>query len=233
MYFIIQFVIAILLFFALPLWKKQGENEENHEEQVLVLSLKEIVNTPGIIHIWILFVATCAIECTCGSWGGTYLVEAHGMNPETAAKIILFYYMGIAVGRFIAGICSEWLNIYKIISIGMIVIVIGCLLLHISKGAALIIFALMLIGIGNGPMFPNFNYITPLLYGEEKSPALIGSEYTCASIATMTIPIIVGQIAAKKGFEFFPYVIAISVVISATAYSCLYKKMVSSKKQKN
>ena len=69
MYFIIQFVIAILLFFALPLWKKQGENEENHEEQVLVLSLKEIVNTPGIIHIWILFVATCAIECTCGSWG--------------------------------------------------------------------------------------------------------------------------------------------------------------------
>jgi len=225
--FVIQLVIAILLFFALPLWKKQGENEEKHEEQVLVLSLKEIVNTPGIKLIWILFVATCAIECTCGSWGGTYLVEAHGMNPETAAQIILFYYMGVAIGRFLAGICSEWINVYKIISIGMFVTVIGCLLLFVSEGFALIIVGLMLIGVGNGPMFPNFNYITPLLYGEEKSPALIGSEYTSASIATMTVPIIVGQIAAKMGFNIFPYVISISVVILIIVYICLYKQMVS------
>lgn len=228
--FVIQLVIAILLFFALPLWKKQGENQENQEERVLVLSLKEIVRTPGIKLIWLLFVATCAIECTCGSWGGTYLVEAHGMNPEAAARIILFYYMGVAIGRFIAGICSEWLSVYKIICIGMAVVMIGCLLLFVSNGTVLIILGLLLIGIGNGPMFPNFNYITPLLYGEEKSPALIGSEYTSASIATMTVPIVVGQVAAKIGFDIFPYVIAISLVVLVIAYCCLYKKIVASKK---
>ena len=48
--FVIQLVIAILLFFALPLWKKQGENQENQEERVLVLSLKEIVLDGEIVE---------------------------------------------------------------------------------------------------------------------------------------------------------------------------------------
>ncbi len=58
--------------------------------------------------------ATCAIECTCGTWGGTYLVEAHAMNPDTAAGLILFYFPGVALGRFVAGILSEWMRVYRI-----------------------------------------------------------------------------------------------------------------------
>lgn len=224
--FVIQTVIAVALFFTLPLWKKQRESRENNEEQVLVLSLKEIIHTPGIKIVWLLFVATCAIECTCGSWGGTYLVETHGMSPDAAAKIILFYYMGVAIGRFIAGVLSKWLKVYTIILSGIGVIVTGCILLFVSVGTVPIILGLMMIGIGNGPMFPNFNYMTPLLYGEEKSPALIGSEYTSASVATMTVPIIVGQIAGKLGFGIFPYVIAISTIVLIVAYFFLHKKLV-------
>ena len=229
--FAIQILITLLLFVTLPWWRKRGRNQEDNEEQVLVLSLKEIMATPGIKLIWILFVATCAIECTCGTWGGTYLVEAHAMNPDTAAGLILFYFLGVALGRFVAGILSEWMRVYRIICFGMIVIVIGCILLFVAKSTVILVIGLALIGIGNGPMFPNFNYITPLLYGEDKSPALIGTEYTSASIATMTVPIIVGQIAAKIGFVIFPYVIAISIVIMAIAFGLLYFRMVSPKKE--
>lgn len=101
-------------------------------------------------------------------------------------------------------------------------------MLFVSVGMVPIILGLMMIGIGNGPMFPNFNYMTPLLYGEEKSPALIGSEYTCASISTMTVPILVGQIAEKLGFGIFPYVIAISTIVLIVAFFFLHKKIVIS-----
>ena len=139
--------------------------------------------------------------------------------------------MGVAIGRFVAGICSKWMKIYTIIVIGIGVIITGCFLLFVSTGTVVIVLGLMMIGIGNGPMFPNFNYLTPILYGEEKSPALIGSEYTSASISTMTVPIIVGQIAGKLGFGIFPYVIAISTLLLIVAYTCLYKKMITLNKE--
>ena len=222
--FAIQLVIAILLFLALPLWKKNSESDDDQEPQVLELSLKEIVHTPGIKLMWLLFIATCSIECTCGSWGGTYLAEAFKMSPDTAAQNILFYYTGVAIGRFAAGVCSKWLKVQRIIIIGIGTIVAGCFLLFVSPGASLIVPGLMLIGIGNGPMFPNFNYMTPMLFGEEKSPALIGSLMTCASLSTMTVPVIVGQIASKLGFGIFPYVIAVCVALLAISYLYLSRR---------
>lgn len=50
---LIQVFIAVVLFVTLPLWSKAHGKETGEEEQeVKVLSLKEIVRIPGVKVMW-------------------------------------------------------------------------------------------------------------------------------------------------------------------------------------
>lgn len=228
--FIIQLTITILMFIALPLWNKQGSDAAEAEEQIEVLSLKQIVSTKGVKSMWLLFFFSCGIECTCGSWGSTYLVEMNGLVPENAATRMLFYFVGVAAGRFISGVISKWLDVYKIILICICMIICGMAILFIPTGGALIIVGLFLIGFGNGPLFPNFNYITPILFGEGKAPSIIGSQMTVASLSFMIVPILFGQIAQIAGLWIFPMTICAFVCILIITYINMYRWILANKK---
>ena len=229
--FIIQLSITVLLFLALPLWNKQGSDIAESDEQVEVLSLKEIIHTKGVKAMWSLFFFSCAIECTCGSWGSTYFVEKSGLSPESAAAKMIFYFIGVAVGRFLSGLISKYLNIYKIISICMCLIVCGIATLFVPTFGWLIVVGLLLIGIGNGPLFPNFNYITPILFGESKAPAIIGSQMTVASLSFMIIPIVFGQIAQLVGMWIFPIVLGVFVCILIATYLSMHQWLLKKDKK--
>ena len=217
--FIIQLSITFFMFVALPLWNKQGSGMEEAEEQVEVLSMKEIIHTKGVKAMWSLFFFSCAIECTCGSWGSTYLVEMNGLSPESAATKMMLYFVGVAAGRFLSGVISKCLSVYKIISICICFIIAGIVTLFISTGGWGIIVGLFLIGLGNGPLFPNFNYITPILFGESKAPSIIGSQMMVASLSFMIVPILFGQIARFAGLWVFPVAICLFVCILVITYA--------------
>lgn len=217
--FIIQLSITFFMFVALPLWNKQGSGMEEAEEQVEVLSMKEIIHTKGVKAMWSLFFFSCAIECTCGSWGSTYLVEMNGLSPESAATKMMLYFVGVAAGRFLSGVISKCLSVYKIISISICFIFAGIVTLFISTGGWGIIVGLFLIGLGNGPLFPNFNYITPILFGESKAPSIIGSQMMVASLSFMIVPILFGQIARFAGLWVFPVAICLFVCILVITYA--------------
>ena len=217
--FIIQLSITFFMFVALPLWNKQGSGMEEAEEQVEVLSMKEIIHTKGVKAMWSLFFFSCAIECTCGSWGSTYLVEMNGLSPESAATKMMLYFVGVAAGRFLSGVISKCLSVYKIISICICFIFAGMVTLFISTGGWGIIVGLFLIGLGNGPLFPNFNYITPILFGESKAPSIIGSQMMVASLSFMIVPILFGQIARFAGLWVFPVAICLFVCILVITYA--------------
>ena len=68
--FAIQLIITLLLFLSLPLWRKahggENESEENTHKD---LSFGSVLKIPGVKMMCSLFIASCAIECTCGGWG--------------------------------------------------------------------------------------------------------------------------------------------------------------------
>lgn len=229
--FIFQLSITVLLFIALPLWNKQGSGMAEADEQVEVLSLKEIIHTKGVRTMWSLFFFSCAIECTCGSWGSTYLVEKNGLLPESAATKMIFYFIGVAVGRFLSGVISKYLNIYKIILISMCLIICGIATLFMPTAGWLLVVGLLLIGIGNGPLFPNFNYITPILFGESKAPAIIGSQMTVASLSFMIVPIVFGQIAQFIGMWIFPIVLGVFWCILIATYLSMHQWLLKKDKK--
>lgn len=217
---LIQVFIAAVLFCTIPLWKKAHGKEAGEEEpEVKVLSLKEIVKIPGVKVMWSLFICSCTIECTCGSWGSTFLVEHKGFAVEKAAEIITFYYVGMALGRFLSGVVATKLHSWTIIKIGQVVMGIALVLLCLPVGGVLPGISLFLVGLGNGPLFPNFSYLTPENFGEELSPAIIGTQMAVSSIAIMTTPVLCSVLGQFLGMGIFPiYLMVFFVLMMVTMW---------------
>ena len=202
---LIQVFIALVLFCTFPLWKKAHGKENGEEEQeVKVLPLKEIVKIPGVKVMWSLFICSCTIECTCGAWGSTFLVEHKGLAVEKAAEIITFYYVGMALGRFLSGVVATKLHSWTIVKIGQAVMGVALVLLCLPVGGVLPGIALFLVGLGNGPLFPNFNYLTPENFGEELSPSIIGTQMAVSSVAIMIMPVLCSVLGQFLGMGIFP-----------------------------
>ena len=101
--FYIQLAVVIVMVLSLPLWKKVRHKNMNQEEEVeqKVLPFAKMAKSPSIRLVWGLCVATNAIEAMCGVWGSTFLVSAHNLSVASAAGSIIFFYMGMALGRFL------------------------------------------------------------------------------------------------------------------------------------
>ncbi|MBP9997167.1 MAG: MFS transporter [Lachnospiraceae bacterium] len=226
--FIIQSCIAVLMFASLPLWKCQKANaqnidtQESEDEQIDVLSLKQLLHTPYVKAMWLLFFFSCSIETTCASWGSTFLVEMHGVAPQNAASFMIAYFAGMAIGRLISGLISHLLRAEKIVVLGICILSVGITLVFIPVGGPFLIAGFFMIGAGNGPLFPNFNYLTPILFGEKKATSVIGSQMTVATMAFLIVPIIFGQLAGLVGLTLFPIAIAVFAVIIIATYAYLW-----------
>ncbi len=212
--FAIQLIITLLLFLSLPLWRKahggENESEENTHKD---LSFGSVLKIPGVKMMCSLFIASCAIECTCGGWGSTFLVEYKHLPAEKAAQIIMIYYIGMTLGRFLSGVLAAKLHSWKIIKLGQIVLGLALLLLILPGGVYLCALGMFLIGLGNGPLFPNFNYLTPENFGSDISQSVIGIQMASAYIGIMVAPTVCGLLGQVFGMVIFPFYLIVFYAI--------------------
>lgn len=215
--FYIQLGITLILLLTLPLWKKVAAKEAKEETPIKVLSLKELVKIPGVKTMWCLFLVSCAIEYTSGNWGSTFLVEQKGMSADKAAEVILFYYIGMTVGRLLSGILATKLSCWQIIRIGLSVVGVAVILILLPLPTVCITIGLFLVGLGNGPMFPNFTYLTPQNFGADVSQSVIGTQMAASSLGIMVVPAICGLLGQAFGMGVFPFYLAFLFVVMVLA----------------
>ena len=55
----------------------------------------------------IMCIATCGLESFCTGWGATYLVEARALSTDLGAKLIIAFYLGMTLGRLLAGFVAD------------------------------------------------------------------------------------------------------------------------------
>lgn len=215
MVFFIMLAISIIAFASLPLWKKaqQKDIESKKEQKNNSLSLIEIAKIPTIKYAWIAYFSTVALEFTCGIWGCTYLVSSELLSESFSAKLITLYYIGITLGRFLSGIVSVKLNNQQIVGLGYSIVGVAVILMLLPVPAILKGVALLLIGLGNGPTFPNLIYLTPKFYGQENSQAITGTLLAVCNVGILTIPPLFGVLAQVLSLKIFPLVILIFYVI--------------------
>lgn len=207
--FAIQLTIAIIMFLSLPLWKKVGGVEnEDEDKNAKPLSYVKMAKTGAVRLDWLMCISINAIEGVVGVWGASYLTQAHALTQAEAAGAIVFFYAGIAGGRFLSGLLSTKISDWNLIKIGSGIMLLGTLTLFIPV-KAFAIAALFLVGFGNGPVYPNIMHLTPRNFGSEYSNSLVGSQMATAYFGVMIAPPIYGFLSKWISAKVFPVYIAV------------------------
>lgn len=204
--FYIQLAISLITIISLPLWKKVRENApESEEGPVRTLKFREMAAMPSVRLVWLIFIGSCAIEFTCNAWGSTFLVQVKGLAVDHAAQMITCYYLGMTLGRFLAGILSHRVTSWNMIRFGQAVVLTAILLLLLPLPAAFCAVGLFLIGFGNGPVFPNLNYLTPKNFGADISQSVMGTQMAASNIGILVMPPVFGFLGQALGMWLFPW----------------------------
>lgn len=207
--FLVQISITAILLFSLPLWKKTSAKTQKTQEEVIpqTLSLKQMWQMPEVRTVWVIMLATNAIEYACGTWGSTWLVESWGFTPEDAAFMITLYYAGMALGRFLSGVLANRIATWKRIGIGIVGVLIAVAVLPFSA------IGLFLVGLGNGSIYPNLIHLTPVNFGESVSQSIMGSQIATAYLGVMLAPPLFGLVSNLLGIQVFPWFLIVLFVI--------------------
>ncbi len=214
----IQLAVTALLAVTLPVWGKvHPVTEAGAQEQAKDLRLGEIARIPGVKLMWTLFIASCAIECTCGNWASTFLVEVRHMAAEQAAGLVMLYYAGMALGRFLSGLLAARLDSWRIIGIGQAVLGAALAILLLPGAPWIAGTGLFLVGLGNGPLFPNFNYLTPRNFGQEASQAVMGTQMAASYAGILAAPAVCGVLGQAVHMGIFPVYLLVFYFIMLAA----------------
>ena len=216
----IQICLTMLLFLTLPVWKKAHPKSAVEESaEMRVLTLKEALSTPGVRSMCCLFFASCSIEFVCNGWGSTFLVEHRHLSTDQAAQVILLYFVGVTVGRFLSGVLASKLHSWEIVKIGQIILGTAVILLFVPGFRIIYSLAFFLIGLGNGPMFPNFNYLAPESFGKDVSQSIISVQMAFSYVGIMLGPLLCGLMGQIWGmFIFPPYLLILFVMMAVITW---------------
>ena len=203
---LIQGIIAIVTVIALPLWKKVEKKQiEEAEEETKAVSFIELVKVPAIRWAGFVFLFSCALELTSGSWSTTFFVEAKHILPERAARVSILFYAGLTLGRLLSGILVERFGAWKLIWSSSLIILVSIVVMVLPLPIGVCAFALFLIGLGVGPLFPNLTYLTPRNFGKEISLSVMGLQSAFSYIGIMVLPPLFGILADRCSTAIFPY----------------------------
>lgn len=205
--FIIQTVITVIAFLSLPLWKenKQSDLSENSDVNA---SFSELLKLPGVKSTWLVLFGSCSLEYVCGTWASSFFVNSRGIASDRAALFVTVYYAGMALGRFLSGLLSSKLKPQQIIAVGAVIIIPAIVLIAQPFIPILSAIGLFLIGLGNGPLYPNMVHLTPIRFGCRMSQSVMGSQMAAAYIGILSMPALMGFLAQRFSTGVFPFFIA-------------------------
>lgn len=210
---LIQIFLTIALFCSLPLWRKHSEDEASAPApnptashiSKKPLSLKEIFRIPGAKESMASFYGYCALEQTVGLWAGSFMVLSLGMEEKLAASFVALFYFGITFGRFLSGFFAmKWRDEQMVLG-GSAIVFLGICLLFTPWSKAMVLPALILIGLECAPVYPSVIHSTPHNFGAEHSSALIGVQMAAAYVGTLLMPPLFGIFGRAFGMGLFPY----------------------------
>ncbi len=223
--FYVQAAITLMLIVSVPLWKKNVSAEQTENEAGVNLTFFQMAKTPEIRQVWIIMLATNAIEYACGVWGSTYLVAEKGFEAKHGALALTVYYIGMSVGRFLSGLLSEKISTWKRIGLGSAILAPAIIIMLLPLHGAFTVAGLFLVGLGNGSVYPNMIHLTPHNFGKEVSQSVMGSQIAFAYIGVMLAPPAVSLTTGLLGMKIYPVLLAVLYVIMITALRCFVKRL--------
>lgn len=203
---IIQFVLVIALVISLPKWKVvENKNSETEKKEDKFITNREAIKIRGAKWALLTFICYCSVETTTGLWSSTFLTQNKGLSTATAAAIVSLYYAGITIGRGMGGFLTLKFKPNTLILSGCVVSSCGMVLYMLPLHTFFSAVALIMIGVGFAPIFPNMLQETPVRFGKKASQTMMGLQMGFAYIGSTITPLVFGFLADKIGSFLLPY----------------------------
>lgn len=224
---IAQALITATLVCSLPLWKRsKGEKDAGESTAgstaggaVEGLGYGELLRLPGAGAVIASFGCYSALESSCGLWIASLLVLARGVGEAQAASMVALFYMGITVGRFLAGVVADRVAGPQMIRIGQGVIAIGlAALIAGGRDVAVLSAAIALIGLGCAPIYPSIVALTPSRFGEAASQGMVSLQMACAYVGSTFFPPVCALVVGAGGAALLPW-LYVTVLVAMFALS--------------
>ncbi len=221
--FLIQLVICVITVMALPLWKRLEAKGQEEKAGFKTLSVTQMIKMKNARIVFCIFMISCGFEFICDVWASSYFVIQKGLDSASAARAVVFYFIGMTSGRFLAGLVSRFLNGWQICYIGMFLVLCGVVLVALPLSVVCSVIGLALVGFGNGTVYPNMMQVTPECFGRDISASIISFEMAGCYVGVTAIPPIFGFVAKRTSFVIFPYVILVMLAMLFVATVSLSK----------
>lgn len=224
---IIEAVIAVIIAFSFGFWKKVGKTQIEEGTNKRVVSVWELLKMNSMRIMIVILFLTNVIEYTCSTWGCTYLVEKKSFSPDKAAGYIILFFLGMAIGRFTSGAISRLIHTWARIFICLGITVFGVFLIVCPLPEVFSVTGLFMIGLGNGPIYPNLISLTPFNFDKEISESVMGLQIASAFAGVLITPLaygVVKQYAENTAFSLFLISAYIIMAVLLFAFVNIIKK---------
>ena len=225
---IIQIILSVIIFVSVPLWKKGASDvsDETEEVEAKSMSFREIFSIKGAIPCFLTFFAYCSLELTTSLWASSYLVQKWEFTPEAAAGFASMFYIGVTLGRFANGFLAMKLGDHFLIRMGLGIITAGIALLFVPFHSVFSLIGFVVIGLGCAPIYPCIIHMTPSVFGEDKSQAMIGVQMAFAYTGFLIMPSLFGVIADYISISLLPVFISVLLVLMFTMHELVVRKSI-------
>lgn len=206
----LQMALTLILLLSLPLWKKQelplsgGETVRPQTPQ-----WGKLLKRPGVKAALTAFFFYSALELTTGLWGSSYMVAMRGISPETAAKWISLFYLGITAGRFFSGFLTLRFSDDTMVRLGEGTAIVGILLMLLPLHNLFLCLGLILTGLGCAPIYPSLLHATPQRFGKSLSQSLMGTQMAISYLGSTTMPPVSGFLSEKISMGLYPVLLLV------------------------
>lgn len=217
---VFQWILVLILIASLPLWRrfslpKAGatvelpkEDAEGRSSTKSHPSIRQLLSIPGVPFALLSFLFYCGLEASMGLWGGSWLVRVKGLDPADAAFWVMFFYIGIAGGRFLTGFATSFFSNRDLVRWGTALAGIGVMFLILPLPIPLSLAGILLTGLGCAPVFPCLIHETPVFFGPKDAQAIIGLQMSAAYIGVTFFPPLFGLVSRFSSLFLLPIFLA-------------------------
>ena len=136
------------------------------------------------------------------------------MDAATGAAFASLFVLGITAGRFLAGFVADRVGDSMLIRGGFVSVVVAAVMIALPLGSpVLALVALVVAGVGCGPVYPAIIHSTPANFGARNSQAIIGIQMAAAYTGSTLAPPIFGALSTWTGMWLFPLFLAVLAVL--------------------
>ena len=127
-------------------------------------------------------------------------------------------------GRAVNGFLTLKFSDKTLIRAGLAIIAAGIVFIIIPSVQALTIAGFIIIGLGCAPVYPCIIHMTPSLFGEDKSQAMIGVQMASAYLGSCFAPPLYGLIANNVWLDALPYYLIFFLALMAVMHEIVVVK---------